>query len=126
MPFRQTAGGYAVVYTTVSLATEIILIVGFGLRVPQDNARIAPIILTVPPLLASWLCGYRKPNTLFPLAVLTTALTIVITLAMARITGITTGLPAPILTRLLAGFLSAWIIHRKPNQQASPNGSRRS
>jgi hypothetical protein len=98
---------FALVYMTVSLLTEAALIVLLGWRVPADNWRIAPIILVLPPLLAAWLTGHRRSKELLVLAGLACVLTLVITLAVNRLTGIHTGLLEPIINRTLAGFLAA-------------------
>ena len=52
---------FAVFYMVVSLLVEIFLIVIVRWKVPEDNGRIAPILLTVPPLLAAGFSGYRRP-----------------------------------------------------------------
>jgi len=46
------------------LALEAALIVFLHWKVPQDNYRLAPCVLTIPPLLASWLAGYRGLDSL--------------------------------------------------------------
>jgi hypothetical protein len=104
---------FAVLYTVLSLAVEIVLIVAMRLKVPEDNAVIAPIILTLPPLLAALLSGYRRPfSLLFRLAVLTSILTLLITLVVTRISGVSTGLAEPVFNRSIAGWLAATIINR--------------
>ena len=68
---------FAALYTGLSLAVEIVLIVAMRLKVPENNALIAPIVLTLPPLLAPQLSGYRRPFTLLiRVAVLTSILTL--------------------------------------------------
>ena len=106
------ASAFAGVYTVVSLATEIVLIAVLGLRVPGDNARIAPILLTIPPVLAALVCGYRRPKAFLLVVILTVVLTVMITLAANRVTGISTGLVEPIVTRSLAGLLAGAITNR--------------
>lgn len=110
--FKRHAAPYAIVYMLLSIALEIVLMVIFRLKVPQDNRIIAPIILTIPPLLAAWLCGYRRPRQLLTLAFLTTLLTLIITVSVNKLTGIKTGLAEPIVNRLLAGFLAAWLCNK--------------
>ncbi len=82
------------------------MIVFWGLRVPQDNARIVPVILTIPPILAALISGYRKPKALLTIVVLTAVLTVAVTHAFIRITGISTGLIEPMINRLVAGTLA--------------------
>jgi hypothetical protein len=109
---RKKPWALAIIYTAVSLAVEAGLIVVGGLRVPQDNAVIAPIILTIPPVLAAWISGYRRPKEWAILAVLASVLTLGLTLLAGRITGISTGLVEPIIVRTLAGFLAGTITNR--------------
>jgi hypothetical protein len=104
---------FAILYTGLSLGVEIVLIVVFRLKVPENNAIIAPIILTMPPLLAGLLSGYRRPLALlFRVAVLTSVLTLLITVVVTRISGISTGLVEPIINRSVAGWLAATIMNR--------------
>ncbi|MCL5270791.1 MAG: hypothetical protein M1457_09650 [bacterium] len=98
---------FALVYMLLSLLIEAALIVVVGWRVPADNARIAAIILVLPPLLAAWLTGYRHLKPLLVAAWLACLLTLILSVAANRLTGIKTGLIEPILTRLTAGFLAA-------------------
>ena len=60
-PIGRSPWSFAALYTAMSLAVEIVLIVVVGLKVPEDNAVIAPVVLTVPPLLAAQCSGYRRP-----------------------------------------------------------------
>ncbi len=104
---------FALLYVGLSLAVEILLIVVVGWRVPEDNARIAPILLTVPPSLAAILSGYRRtPGMVLMVALLAAALTLVITLSVNRLTGINTGLLEPIINRSVAGWLAAALTNR--------------
>ena len=48
MDRRLPAWAFALIYTAISMATEIVPIVIFTLRIPAHNAIIAPIILTIP------------------------------------------------------------------------------
>lgn len=109
---RKKPWALAIIYTAVSLAVEAGLIVVGGLRVPQDNAVIAPIVLTIPPVLAAWIAGYRRPKEWVIVALLASVLTLGLTLMAGRITGISTGLVEPIIVRTLAGFLAAAITNR--------------
>ena len=103
---------FAIAYTGVSLLVEAMLIVATELRVPRDNAVIAPIVLTIPPVLTTWICGYRRPNEFVTLAVLTSILTLIVTLGIDRLTGKSTGLLQPILSRFISGFLAGTIANR--------------
>lgn len=110
MPRRLPLWAFALVYTAVSIGTEVALIVG-GLEVPRDNAVIAPIILTLPPLGAAWLAGRRRRE-LVLLAALTALLTIVVTLTVNRLTGVVTGLLEPLINRPIAALLAALVVER--------------
>ena len=110
--FTPTSWFFAVVYTVLSLAVEIVLLVVGRLQIPRDNALIAPVVLTLPPMLAAWIFGYRRPKAFFLLAGLTAALTLGITILFGRFTGISTGLAEPILVRSAAGFLAMVLARR--------------
>ena len=103
---------YALLYTALSLATEIVLIVVFRLKIPQHNAIIAPIILTVPPMLAAWIAGYRSRRDFIVLAGLTAVLTVIVTLTVTHFTGVSTGLREPLINRPIAALLAAVIANR--------------
>ena len=103
---------FAILYLAVSLAVEIVLIVVFRLRVPQDNRILAPIVLTVPPALTTWIAGYRSPAKLAALTLITALLTLVVTIIVTRITGKNVGLTEPIISRSVAGFLAMAIAGR--------------
>ncbi len=98
---------YAILYTAVSMATEIALMVVFRLKVPRDNVIIAPIILTIPPLLAAWFAGYRARREFLVLAGLTAVLTVIVTLTVTHFTGVSTGLREPLINRPIAAALAA-------------------
>src|SRR5262245_44191218 len=99
---------FAVLYMGLSMGLEIVLIVVFRLRVPEDNKVIAPILLTIPPALAASCSGYRRPlKSFLTVAALAAILTLVLTLAVNRLTGVTTGVVEPIFNRLAAGWLAA-------------------
>jgi hypothetical protein len=100
---------FAVIYTLVSLATEIVLLVVFRLKIPQHNFIIAPIVLTVPPLITAWLAGYRSSRSLLICALLTSILTLIVTIVVTRATGVSVGLREPIISRSIAGFVAAWL-----------------
>jgi len=112
MSRREKPWALALVYVAFSLAVEAALMVIGRLRVPRDNAILAPIVLTVPPLLAAWLTGRRRLRDLLPLAVLLSVLTLILTLAAGRVTGIKTGLAEPLIVRSAAGFLAGLILNR--------------
>ncbi len=99
----------AIIYVVVSLAVEAALMVVGHLKVPQHNGILAPVVLTVPPLLVAWICGYRRPKELAAVAVLLSVMTLVLTVTFGRITGVSIGMIEPILNRLLAGFLAGMI-----------------
>jgi hypothetical protein len=103
---------YALTYMGLSIAIEIVLIAVVGLRVPRDNAIIAPLLLTISPVAAALICGYRRPKEFVLLVVLTVVLTVLCVLVFSRLTGISTGLIEPIIVRSLAGFLAAAITNR--------------
>jgi hypothetical protein len=109
MTIKKNPFAFAILYMTISMAIEIVLIVVVGLRVPRDNGVIAPILLTAPPVLAALIGGYRRPKVLGIIVVLTAALTLGITLTANKLTGIDTGITEPIITRSLAGLLGAAI-----------------
>lgn len=103
---------YAILYTVLSMATEIVLLVVFRLKIPQHNAIIAPIILTLPPMVAAWLAGARTLRHFIVLAGLTAVLTVIVTLTVTHFTGVSTGLREPLINRPLAGFFAAFIARR--------------
>ncbi len=110
----------ALVYVALSLAVEAALMIFGRLRVPQDNAILAPVVLTVPPLLAAWATGCRRPRALIVLAVLLSVLTLGLTSVGGRITGVSTGMAEPLIVRALAGLLAGLIFNRIPS--ATPPG----
>ena len=103
---------FALVYMSLSMAIEVVLIAAVGLRIPKDNAVIAPILLTVSPVLAALISGYRRPKEFFLLIVLAAALTLICAHVFGRLTGINTGLLEPVIIRSLAGFLAAALTNR--------------
>jgi hypothetical protein len=103
---------FAALYVVLSLGVEALLIVGLGWKIPQDNARIAPVILTIPPFLTAWLLGYRGWRKFLVVVGLTVALTLAITVVVTRLTGVSTGLAEPLVNRSLAGFFAAMIASR--------------
>jgi len=81
--------------------------------VPGDNARIAPVVLTVPPALAAALSGYRRPfEDFLVIATLAAILTLLITAVVSRLSGVSTGLVEPIINRSVAGWLAATLTNR--------------
>ena len=114
---------FALLYMGLSLVVEIFLIVVIRLRVPEDNAKIAPVLLTIPPVLAAWISGFRRPpRDLWTVAALASVLTLLVTAVVTRITGINTGLVEPIINRSAAGWLAAVITNRiaAPRRQGEP------
>lgn len=112
MKISRTAWAFAVIYMALSLGVEASLITFGGLRVPEDSAKIAPVILVLPPVLAALLAGYRGRKELVMLVILTAVFTVALTLAVNRITGISTGLVEPIINRSIAGFMAAVMTNR--------------
>jgi hypothetical protein len=108
----KQALAFGATYMALSMAIEILLIVVGRLRVPDDNATIAPILLIVSPLAAATICGYRRPAALLTIAVLTVVLTIAAVAVFGRLTGISTGVAAPIVLRTVAGSLAAALTAR--------------
>ena len=109
---RLSPWAFALVYTGLSLATEIVLIVIFRLKIPEHNAIIAPIILIIPPIAAAWIAGYRSSKSLGVMAVMTAFLTLVVTLTVTHFTRVNTGLLEPLINRPVASFLAAIITNR--------------
>jgi len=109
---RKKSWAVALIYVGLSLGLEAALIVFGGLRVPRDNAILAPVVLTLPPLLTAWLSGFRWPGEFIALAMGLAVLTLVLTLLFGRLTGVSTGLVEPLLVRSLAGFLASVLANR--------------
>jgi len=105
----------------LSMALEIALIVVGRLRVPQDNAIIAPILLTVSPIAAALICGYRRPGELVLVAFLAVFFTLLFVMVFGRITGISTGIVPPIVIRTLAGLLAAVVTDQVGSARAAKN-----
>lgn len=103
---------YSIVYLLFSLAFETSLIVLGGLRVPDDNAILGPLVITIPPIFAALLFSRKSIKRFFYLFILTAILTFVVTLIFVRITGVQTGFVEPIINRSIAGFL-AFILAEK-------------
>lgn len=100
---------YAVLFMGFSLLTEIVLMVVFRLKVPEDNRILAPALLAVAPTLAAWICRYRGIFVVLALVFSTIVLTLLFTAVFGRITGVSTGLVEPIFVRSLAGFAAGLI-----------------
>jgi len=111
----------AIIYVAVSLAVEAALMVVGHLKVPQHNAILAPVVLTIPPLLVAWICGYRRPKELVAVALLLSVLTLGLTVTFGRLTGVSTGMVEPIIVRTLAGFLAGMIAVWQTNRTQSPS-----
>jgi hypothetical protein len=110
---RRSPWVFGVIFMAVSMAIEIALLVVGRLRIPQDNATIAPILLIASPLIASWFCHYRRLRDLLLLSFLAVLLTLLFVLVFSRLTGISTGIFPPIVLRTAAGFVAALIVNRK-------------
>ena len=110
---------FALIYTVLSMGTEILLIVVFRLKIPEHNAIIAPIILILPPIVAAWIAGYRSGKELGILAALTTFLTLVVTLTVTHFTKVNTGLLEPLINRPIASFLAAIIANKMIGSSSS-------
>ena len=96
----------------LSMLIEIALLVVCKLRIPQDNATIAPILFITSPTIAALLCHYRRPFEFFLLSCLAILFTLFLVFVFSRLTGITTGLLPPVVIRTVAGFLAALIVNR--------------
>jgi glucose-6-phosphate-specific signal transduction histidine kinase len=103
---------FALLYVVLSVGLEAALMLLLGWKVPQDNARIAPVILTVPPVVTAWILGYRGWKRFAVVVSLCIVLTLVITGVVTRLTGVSTGLAEPLVNRSLAGFLTALAVSR--------------
>ena len=112
MTIERRTWAFAFIYMALSMVVEIALIAIVGLKIPKENAIIAPILLTLSPVLAALIAGYRRPKEFFLLILLTVVLTLFMVLVFGRLTGISTGLLAPIVIRSLAGFLAATLTNR--------------
>ena len=110
-PYRTTLT-LALIYVVVSIGVEAAAMVVGRLRVPQDNAILAPVVLTVPPLVAAWLAGFRRARWLLTTALLLAALTLLFTALVNRLTGVHTGLLEPLVNRALAGLAAGAIVHQ--------------
>jgi hypothetical protein len=110
---------FGVIYMALSMAIEIALLVVGRLRIPDDNAVIAPVLLVVSPVAAALICGYRRPTAVITLAILTVVITLVCVMGFGRLTGISTGVGPPIVLRTLAGSLAAALSARLPIRQAT-------
>jgi hypothetical protein len=103
---------FALIYTVLSVAAEIGLARYLNLTMYKDSALIWAIILTVPTVLAAWICGYRGVKEFALVAGLTALLTFVITQLLMRSIPFSTGLVEPIVERSLAALLAAEITKR--------------
>ena len=98
---------FGATYMALSMAIEVVLLVVVRLRIPEDNAVIASILLAVSPVAAALVCRYRRPRSILLLSIVTVLLTIALVMAFGRLTGISTGIVPPIVIRTLAGYLAA-------------------
>jgi hypothetical protein len=99
MAILKRPWAFAILYTCISLGVEGALIVLAGLRVPQDNKLLAPVVLTVPPVLSALVAGFRRLGEFVPVALLTIVLTVGLTIVANKSTGVSTGLLEPIIVR---------------------------
>lgn len=124
MPLRRKPWVLALVYAALSLSVEAALMVGGGFRAPRDNAILAPVVLTVPPLLAAWMTGRRQVRELLPLASLLSVLTLLLTLAAGRMTGVRTGMAEPVIVRFAAGLLAGLLTAPRDRSRSPSSGPR--
>jgi hypothetical protein len=103
---------FTLMYLIISISIEAAMITIGKLDIPKDNARIAPVLLTIPPVLAALIAKYRIFKQFIIVVFLVIVFTLVITLIFTTLTGITTGLAEPIINRTFAGFLAAWLTNR--------------
>ena len=94
---------FAAVYGLGMVAAEILLIAGFGLRVPEDNARVAPLLFLLVPLPVALFCGFRGLRRVLAVGLLAVAFTVALSVTF----GAATGLLAPLFVRPLAGLAAA-------------------
>ena len=125
MDTARRACMFALIYTGLSLAVEIVLIVVFRLHVPRDNAVVAPVVLTVPPILTALVCGYRSLKPLALAAIAASVLTLGATMIVVRLTGKSTGLFEPIVSRSLAGALAGWLAAAAAGRRAATGNAGR-
>jgi len=97
---------YTISYVIFSLAFEASLIAFGGLRIPADNAIIAPLILTIPPAVLAIAFSQKRARRFFLLFLFTIVFTLIITQFFVALTGISTGFFEPIVNRGLAGILA--------------------
>ncbi len=112
MKMERKPLAYAIIYMALSMAIEIVLLVVVRLRIPQDNAIIAPILLIASPIAAALICSYRRPREFIVVAIATVFLTLVFVMLFGRLTGISTGIVPPIVLRTLAGWLAAGLANK--------------
>jgi len=79
----------------LSMAIEAAAMITFHLSIPRDVSKLWPLVLTVPPALAPWICGYRKPKEYALLALLASVLTAGVSMLVNILTGISIGLLEP-------------------------------
>jgi energy-converting hydrogenase Eha subunit A len=102
-----------------------VLILYFDLKPPRDNALIWPVILTIPPFLATWICRFRWPKEFWISVVVTAILTFVITQLFIKVTGVSTGVAEGAFNRAVPGLLAAAITKRVAVKFAEVKESRR-
>lgn len=112
MIIKRKSWAFAIIYVVLSIGIEAAVMILFGLRVPGDVPKLRLVVLTIPPALATWVCGYRKPKEFALLALLASVLTAGISILVGRLTGVSTGMVEPIINRSIAGFLAAAITNR--------------
>jgi hypothetical protein len=70
-------------------------------------------------MLAAGLSGYRRPlRDFLTVAALAAVLTLLITVVVSRLSGVSTGMTEPIINRSIAGFLASAITNRLGSKRA--------
>ena len=108
---------YGTIYMALSMSIEIVLLVVVRLKIPQDNAIIAPTLLIVSPVAAALICGYRRPKSLILVAATTVFLTLAFVMVFGHLTGISTGIVPPVVLRTLAGMAAGALTNRVANRE---------
>ena len=99
---------FAALYMVVSLLVEIVLIVVVGWKVPTDNAADCAGSLDAPTLAGRGVLRLSPAAQGFPdgTPLRGALLTLLITVVLNRLSGVTTGLAEPILNRSVAAWLA--------------------
>lgn len=99
---------YAASYMAFSMLAEIFLLVIVGWEIPADNTKIAFVLLTLIPVIAGILAGYKKLKVFITI----TILVIIFTFLFSSIFGMLTGNNPPIIIRFCSGLLAAIIAEK--------------